>query len=443
MFVGISNTPRDYDWGSKTAIAELLGRRASGGREAELWFGAHPGSPSVVTAATPALAGRRLDEVLAADPQRMLGPGRSRLPFLMKVLAADRPLSLQVHPDPAQAEEGFAREEAAGIPLDAAERNYRDGSAKPELILALSPTFEALAGFRHVSETRLMLAELALFGAGEDRRAIAALSDRLAGGDPALAGSTGSAQDVGRFDPPASADTVPDHTGAGNPLRESVAWLLGGGDEVGRLVAAVTAAAANASETSSFRREWLTVRRLAELHPGDPGVVLSLLLNRVSLTQGQALALPAGTLHAYLEGLGIEVMTASDNVLRGGLTGKHVDVSELLRIVRFEALPTPVVQPDSPVDGITVFRPTVEDFVLAEVSLGDAGEVHGHRLSGPDSAAFLLTGPAIVLVLTGGVHLRGATGEATLARGDAVYVTPDEGNLTFQGSGVAVVATTP
>ncbi|MDQ1512974.1 MAG: mannose-6-phosphate isomerase, partial [Microbacteriaceae bacterium] len=186
MFVGITNTPRDYAWGSTTAMAELLGRQPSGGPEAELWLGAHPGSPSEVTAATPALGGRHLDELIADDPRRMLGPGRDRLPFLLKVLAADHPLSLQAHPDPEQARAGFARENEAGIPLDAAERNYKDESAKPELILALSPTFEALAGFQHLSTLRLLFAELVLLTQDDDRQQVGAFADRLAGGDPAL-----------------------------------------------------------------------------------------------------------------------------------------------------------------------------------------------------------------------------------------------------------------
>jgi mannose-6-phosphate isomerase len=439
MFIGITNTPRDYAWGSRTRMAKFLGRQPSGAPEAELWFGAHRESPSEVT--TPGLAGH-LDELISAQPLRMLGPGRSRLPFLLKVLAADRPLSLQAHPDAEQAREGFARENAAGIPLDAPERNYRDDSAKPELILAVSATFEALAGFQHMSALRMLFAELTLYASGEDRQVIAAFADRLAG-DSALAGSTGSADDVGQQDAPASPSTTTEHTGADNPLRDAVAWLLRGGADVARLVRAVVAAAADAAGPSSFRREFATVARLAAEYPGDPGIVLSLLLNRISLVQGQAMFLPAGMIHAYLEGVGIELMAASDNVLRGGLTPKHVDVDELLSVVRFEALPVPVVQPDSPLDGVTVFRTDADDFVLAEVALGDAAQVHGYRLAGPDRASFRLTGPTIVLTVTGGLLIRGASDEVNLGRGDAVYVTPDENELTFTGSGVAVVATTP
>jgi mannose-6-phosphate isomerase len=443
MFIGITNTPRDYAWGSRTAIGELLGHAVSGGPEAELWLGAHTAAPSRVTTATPQLSGQALDAVIARDPEALLGAGRSRLPFLLKVLAADAPLSLQVHPDLEQAKAGFAQEERSGTPLGDPKRNYVDDNHKPEVILALSATFEALAGFRHVSESRMLLAELVTSASGEDRQRIAALADRLASGDPSAAGSTGSSTHVVRDGMPVSGDTVAEHGGGGNPLADTVAWLLHGGDDVERTVAAVTGAAARASTGSSFAREWQTVGVLAEAYPGDPGVVLSLLLNRISLQQGQALALPAGIMHAYLSGLGIELMSASDNVLRGGLTPKHVDVDELLRVARFEATPTPIVRPESPADGELLFRGPADDFVLARIDIGDAGAVHGVRLAGPEQVVLPLTGPAIALCLTGGAAIVGAKGSFTLARGDAVFISPDEEHLTFSGSADIVVATTP
>jgi mannose-6-phosphate isomerase len=444
MFIGISNTPRDYAWGSTTAIAELLGRPASGGPEAELWLGAHGASPSVVTTASPEHAGQRLDALIARDPAPVVGTGRTRLPFLMKVLAAASPLSLQVHPDLEQARAGFRREQEAGLPLDDPARNYADDNHKPELILALSPTFEALAGFRHVSETRLLLAELAVSAASQDdRTAIGALADRLAAGDPAAAGSTGSSVHVVRDGMPVSGETSAEHRGGGNPLADAVAWLLHGGDEVERTVAAVTTAAARAPELSSFAREFRTVGLLADGYPGDPGVVISLLLNRISLPQGQALALSAGVVHAYLEGVGIEVMAASDNVLRGGLTPKHVDVDELLRVVRFEQTPPPKVQAESPADGVQLFRATADDFVLERITVGEAGAVHGYRLTGPEQVELPLAGPAIALCLTGGLTIAGAKGSFSLARGDAVLISPDEQRLTFSGSADVVLATTP
>lgn len=443
MFIGITNTPRDYAWGSTTAIGELLGRPSSGGPEAELWLGAHPSSPSVATTATPALSGRPLDAIIAADPAALVGPGRSRLPFLMKVLAAASPLSLQVHPDLEQARAGFAREEADGIPAGDPARRYVDDNHKPELILALSPTFEALAGFRHVSEARMLLAELVVAAVGDERARISALAERLAAGDPSVAASTGSSGEVIRDGMPVEHDTVPHHTGGGNPLEDTVSWLLHGGDDVEATVAAVTSAAAKSPSNSSFARELTTVGRLAEDYPGDPGIVLSLLLNRISLPQGQALALPAGMLHAYLEGVGIEVMAASDNVLRGGLTPKPIDVDELLRVVRFEQLPIPKVLPESPTPGVVVFRPTADDFVLDRVEIGEEGAVHGEQLAGPDGAAIALTGPAIALCLRGGLTISGATGTFSLAQGDAVFISPDEERITFTGSADVVVATTP
>ena len=381
--------------------------------------------------------------MIAEDPARFLGPRYRELPFLLKVLAADEPLSLQVHPTTEQAKAGFARENEAGIALDAAERNYRDASAKPELILALSASFEALAGFQHVSLLRLLVEEMMLFTSGDDRAALSSFGARLADGDPALAGSTGSSHDVAELDPPDSPMTAAHHTGGGNPLRDTVEWLLRGGDDVAALTGAVTRAAESAPDTTSFGRELETVRRLAELHPGDPGIVLSLLLNRISLSQGQALFLSAGSIHAYLQGLGIELMAPSDNVLRGGLTGKHVDVDELLDVAVFEARPVPVVRPDSPVEGVEVFRTESDDFVLAQVALGDAAAVHGYRLAGPPTATFTLTGPAIALVVSGGLRISGAAGSTDLGRGDAALITPDEGTITFAGSGVAYVATTP
>lgn len=414
MFIGIDGAMRDYAWGSTTAIAELLGRSASGGPEAELWFGAHPAAPSTVSAATPERVGQHLDAVIADDRLTALGAGHRRLPFLLKVLAAGSPLSLQVHPDLEQAREGFRREDEAGIAIDDPARNYRDDNHKPELVYALSATFEALAGFRNVPESRLMIAELVHATPPEQRGAVESFGERLAGGG--------------------DDETV---------LADIVRWLLGGGDDVDALVAAVIAAAHRVPENSSFVREWSTAVELDRAYPGDPGIVISLLLNHVSLRQGQALALPAGVIHAYLSGLGIEVMAASDNVLRGGLTPKHVDVDELLSVATFAPSPSPVVLPDEPQEGVQRFRPTADDFELLQVGVGDAAAVHGYRLAGPEQVVLPLTGPAIVLNIAGGAVLDGATSSITLARGDAAFVSADEHTVTVRGSALLFVATTP
>jgi mannose-6-phosphate isomerase len=371
MFVGITNAPRDYAWGSHTAIAELLGTEASGGPEAELWLGAHPGSPARLTDGS----GDLRDVV------------DGRLPFLLKVLAAASPLSLQAHPTMDQAREGFERENAAGVPLDASHRNYKDAFHKPELIVAVSETFDALCGFRPVAET---LRSLERLPAGS---AVDALRTRLTG-DAAL---------------PAVLE-----------------WLLTRGEGADALVAAVTVGARDADGL-----EFETVRRLAEAYPGDPGIVISLLLNTVRLSRGEALYLPAGNIHAYLEGLGIELMAASDNVLRGGLTPKHVDVPELLRVLDFTPRPVPYLRPEEPSPGVRVFRPDVPEFALFQVTLPD------------DSAATLpVPGPAIAVCTSGELTVTGRLAGTTLRRGEACFLTADERELAVEGAGELFLATT-
>ncbi|MGN6272350.1 MAG: mannose-6-phosphate isomerase, class I [Protaetiibacter sp.] len=371
MFVEIANEPRDYAWGSTTAIAELLGTPPSGGPQAELWLGAHPGSPARVVGAR-------------GEERTLLDLLDGRLPFLLKVLAAAAPLSLQAHPTPAQAEEGFARENAAGVPLDAPTRNYKDAFHKPELIYALSEPFRALSGFRPAAETRAVLAPVA-----DDPR-IAPLVERLV-----------------------------DDTS----IEAVFAWLIGRGDGVADLVDAVVEASATVDGPS-----WQTVRTLADAYPGDPGIVISLLLHTVELHPGEVLFLPAGNIHAYLEGLGIELMAASDNVLRGGLTPKHVDVPELLRVLDFRPAPAPYLAPHEPEPGVRVFRPNVPDFVLTVVS-ADAAE------RGVEVA---LGGAAIVLCTDGTVALEGGP---AISRGQAVFVAEEQW-LGVRGTGTVFIAST-
>jgi mannose-6-phosphate isomerase len=372
MFVEITNTPRDYAWGSTTAIAGLLGTAPSGRPEAELWLGAHHGSPARLVGRGGTLAD--------------LVPGR--LPFLLKVLAAASPLSLQAHPTTAQAEAGFAAENAAGIPLDAPERNYRDAFHKPELIYALSDPLRALCGFRPVAETRALLLPVS----GDAR--IAPLLQRL----------------------------VDDAS-----LKPVFEWLITRGPGVDDLIAAVVEASVVEAGAVADDVSWNTVRRLADAFPGDPGIAISLLMHTAVLSPGQALYLPAGNIHAYLEGLGIELMAASDNVLRGGLTPKHVDVPELLKVLDFRPLPLPYLEPSRPRAGVAVFRPDVPDFVLTAVS--------------PDAAAagvtVPLTGPAIALCTSGAVTIGGHS----LERGHAAYLA-GEPSLSVSGEGMLFVAST-
>jgi mannose-6-phosphate isomerase len=391
MLVAITNTPRPYAWGSTTAISTLLGTAPSGQPEAELWLGAHSGSPSVIL--DPSQTGGQADLAawIAADPATTLGRFAStgHLPFLLKVLAAASPLSLQAHPTPEQAAAGFAAENAAGIPLDAPNRNYKDSSPKPELIYALSPTFDALCGFRSVQEVRKIV--IALLDADSRRE------------DP-------QPQPLEDLFESLETDDAP---------RTTFEWLLSNGAGVPTLVTLVTELATSAS---GYDLEFSTVRSLAEAYPGDPGIVISLLLNRVRLNAGEALYLPAGNIHAYLDGLGVELMAASDNVLRGGLTPKYVDVAELLSVLDFRTVPVPYLHAVAAAN-LEVFTVDVPDFVLVRVS-GDA--------------SYSVDGPAIALCTSGSFTINGVT----VSRGSSVFITPDEGTLSFIGSGELFLATT-
>ena len=395
MFLGITNTPRDYAWGSVTAIPELLGRTVTGAPQAELWLGAHPGSPSVVV--NPAMVGGAdtLLDWIGAEPEDALGTGRTGLPFLLKVLAAAAPLSLQAHPTPEQAREGFDREEAAGVPIDDPARNYKDPFPKPELVVALSERFEALSGFRPVAET-------------------AADVERLDAGS-------------GRLGPLVA------HLGQG--LEDTVRWLETADEGALAVVQAASdlAAAVPDDEAGPNIR---TVRDLAAAYPGDPGIVVSLLMHRVTLRAGESMYLPAGNIHAYLDGLGIELMAPSDNVLRGGLTPKHVDVPELLHVLDFTAYPAPVLEPEHLAPGVDRFAPDGVGFALVRVT-GDGGPV---GLSTGGVAP--LDGPSIAICTEGVVTLVGATSATLLRRGEACYVTPDEGDVRVEADAASGLTST-
>jgi mannose-6-phosphate isomerase len=256
---------------------------------------------------------------------------------------------------------------------------------KPELIYALDAEFAALCGFRPVAGTRELLARL--------------------GPDPLLDALLGRLVDDGS-------------------LRSVFEWLISRADGVDVLVARVVERAARASGP-----EFAMVGDLAKAYPGDPGIVIALLLNRVVLQPGQALYLPAGNIHAYLSGVGIEIMAASDNVLRGGLTPKYIDVPELLAVLDFAPTPVPYLAPERVGEGALVFRPDVPDFELAVVD----------PMSG--TARFSPHAESILLCLGGACRVSGVHGERVLERGDSLYVTADEGELQFAGPGTVFVAT--
>jgi mannose-6-phosphate isomerase len=388
LVLPLRNAIKNYAWGSHEVLATLRGQAVpSRDPEAELWMGTHPGAPSGVVIGG---SERPLPELLAEDPETMLGPAAARLgtslPFLLKLLAAAEPLSLQAHPNLAQARAGFEREDAAGVPLDARERSYRDRNHKPELIVALT-RFHALAGFRAVDETRALFRELGLH----------------------------------ELAPFLSALAAPD---APRAFFELVTASHG---ERARSLALATASACreHARTSSEFSREFGWGARIGELYPGDASLVLALALNLVVLEPGQALFLPAGNLHAYLEGAGVEIMASSDNVLRGGLTPKHVDVPELLAVLDFHAEKVELVPLER--DGYeTHYVTPAREFALSRIELaGAAAELRG------------VAGPEIVVVTAGTLELRRGSEALALDGGASAFVPAAGGDYTLSGSGTA------
>ena len=307
----LDNAVRPYAWGSRTVIAELLGEPVpSPHPQAEMWLGAHPADPSTpgATGRQPALAagghGRRARTSCSA--RSAPGAGTTRCRSCSRCWPPTSRCRCRRTPAWSRPRAGFAREEAAGLPRDAADRNYRDANHKPELICALTE-FHALVGFREPADTVRLLRALDV---------------------PELAGHT--------------------ELLAGEPNADGLralftTWITLPQGVLDTLVPALQAGCVRlAGADDEFRAEARTALELSERYPGDAGVLAALLLNRVTLAPGEALFLPAGNLHAYLSGAGVELMANSDNVLRGGLTPKHVDVPELLRVLDFTAAPPPV-----------------------------------------------------------------------------------------------------
>ncbi|MEV7319169.1 mannose-6-phosphate isomerase, class I [Streptomyces sp. NPDC093970] len=377
----LDNTVRPYAWGSPTAIPQLLGVEPSGEPQAEMWMGAHPGAPSRTARGT-------LVEVIDADPKAELGEAAvarfgPRLPFLLKILAAGAPLSLQVHPDLEQAREGYADEERRGIPVDAPHRNYKDANHKPELICALTE-FDGLCGFRAPEEAAGLLEALGV-------------------------GSLKPYVDLLRARPEEAA------------LREVLtAILTADREEMAHTVAETAAACAR------LGGDHAPYAGIAHHYPGDPGVIAAMLLNHVRLQPGEALFLGAGIPHAYLSGLGVEIMANSDNVLRCGLTPKHVDVPELLRVVRFEAGDAGVLRPEAAPDGEEVYETPIDEFRLSRYVLPEG--VAPHDLT--------LTTPQILLCTAGTVR----AGEEELTPGRSVFVPAGE-KTEVSGAGTVFRAT--
>lgn len=359
-----------YDWGSPTAIPEFLGVEASGQPVAELWFGTHPLGPATLD-----------------DGARTLTDVVPDLPFMLKVLAPDQPLSIQVHPALDVAAAGFASEEAAGVALSDPARDYKDALHKPEMVYALTP-FDTLVGLRPIAEVLTLLQWL-------DTPVARTLLARASADTTVLLASL-------LADPPDRA-------------------------EIDAFVAACTQARDAGHDVAGAL---LTVTEAARVHPGDPGLVAALLLNRVTLAPGEAAFIGPGLVHAHLSGLCLEVMTASDNVFRGGLTTKRVNAEGFLSSLDGDYVDDPAVRPATYGESTDVYAPDGDLFALSVTS---GAEPH---LPG--------SGPRIVLCLDGEVDVASASGDRVpLVQGQALYAAPDDGQLAISGRGTVAQAYVP
>ncbi|MDR0316636.1 MAG: mannose-6-phosphate isomerase, class I [Treponema sp.] len=407
-FFKLHNHVKHYEWGSPEWIPRLVGQVNSEGRPwAEFWMGAHPGSPSLVFLDEKEIP---LGELIAGNPRYYLGEQAAKqyngLPFLFKLLAAEKTLSIQVHPNLSQAREGFERENRMGIAPDAPNRNYKDVNHKPEIICALpceqGTPFTGMCGFREPDEIRRLLEEF------------------LA---PSAALQEGCAPLLRALDSDGSA--------AGRPavLRNFLNALFN------------LSPAVREELTAHIRRGWPgsdtmlmeLMLHFAELYPHDPALLSPLYLNVFNLQPGEAVYLGAGTPHAYIHGFGVELMANSDNVLRGGLSPKHIDVPELTRVLDFRPMKPEIIRPDFAPQSCFTYPAPCGEFSLSVIH--GAGET-----------AFSKCGPAICVLTAGELVMQGGKDKAVLTSGESVFI-PAGGNegkpLLLRGNYTLYVASLP
>ncbi len=378
----LSNQALDYAWGSKTLISDYFGTAATGKPMAEIWFGTHDGSPTEVVGQD-----QSLHDILKTQ-------GRdSRLPFLLKILAAEAPLSIQAHPNPEQAKEGFARENAQGIPVDASNRNYKDDRAKPELIVSLTDRFDALVGFSDKALIQERLSELLEVSTNDNLSAVLQKWIEWLETDEGV-------------------EKVFLHALTSPECDEGfITNLIDAAEQCPALVDLVV--------------------HLAEHHGKDRGIASALLMNHMVLGRGEGVFVPAGMPHAYLSGLGVEVMLASDNVLRGGLTPKHIDVEELSKVLVFESAEPNLVKTKTLAVGFEKFELPTPEFDFYR------GEVGSNNLL----ADLNLPGDSIVLCTQGSVAVSNSQGEREVINsGEAVFMAGDARSFSLAGNGTVFMA---
>lgn len=401
----LDNTIQKYAWGSKIDLPGFLGRDNEAGEPwAELWMGAHPKAPSI---AIDTLTGAKkpLDSLIAENPEMMLGHHTAerfgnRLPFLLKVLTAARPLSIQAHPSKRRAEHGFAREEVAGIPLGAPERNYKDANHKPETIVALTP-FRGLCGFRPI--------------------------DSIISNVRMLSGSNWE-RSLGRL------VKDPDKLELSVFLYAFFSTLSEQHDRKFRYIRLRSERIVrDEGQDSPTGRIFATILRLMDEYPGDMGTLAPLVLNLFELQPGQGLNLMPGDAHGYLSGMGVEVMANSDNVIRGGLTGKHVDILELFSVLGFDSYDIDPVIARPGLDGFLDYRCDVPDYALGRAVIRGRLNVR----SRPPL-------PQILLCTDGAVSIQAGPGAPlAIPRGASVFVPAGERNYDLAGEGEVFRASVP
>ncbi|MFO6452002.1 MULTISPECIES: mannose-6-phosphate isomerase, class I [unclassified Aeromicrobium] len=370
----LHNMTQAYDWGSTSDIPRFLGRTVSGEPVAEMWLGTHPLAPS---------------QVETAEGLRPLSDIAGEVPFMLKILAAEQPLSIQVHPGQAEAREGFAREEADGVPLDSPQRVFKDPNHKPEMVYALS-TFDTLVGFRPTAEILRVFAQL-------DTPTINAASATLR----AKTGFKGIVR-------------VLENLLIAPPPPAEIAQV-------------VIQCKALVHDGVDIKRAYSTAAMIARHHPDDVGIVVSLLLNRFTLQPGEAMFLGTGVIHAHLSGLCLEAMANSDNVMRAGLTRKALDPEGLIRCLEAGMARVARVEPGYPSFSTEVYHPEVEEFALAVTQVSPAD---------PDGVSIIAASHSIVMCIGGAVQLLNAQGEKmALSRGETVYTDAEDGDLTLVGTG--------
>ncbi len=395
----MENPIQHYVWGSKTGLSSCLGiPNPNDEPMAELWMGAHPKTPSLALIEGQKL---KLDALISQDPEGILGADTvaafgPSLPFLFKVLSADQPLSIQAHPAKQKALRGFEREELAGIPVDAADRNYRDRNYKPEMAIAITP-FEGLYGFRPIDE---LLANVRLASGSETAyRRIAGRLDR-----------DRSRVELSVFFYSMIASDAAMKATILEQAKRSIDELL---DE-GKL---------SGPQKTVF--EWCS--RLYRLYPGDIGALAPLILNYVRLAPGEAVAIKPGELHAHLCGTCFEIMANSDNVIRGGLTHKHVDVPELISVLSFNAQPPSILHAQKADALEEVYPCFVPDFQICHIQLREGDRLQRRTESGKSH------GPAIYLCLEGEARLSETEGSIEIKQGESVFARADTGSYEISG----------